>query len=260
MTTTPTQEAANEAGRVATSRLLGTLGPIEHKRTTVGYPIHPHSSLALDHQRMPGLQVGHSIDRALHHSLDCLWGLDQLLKKTGPQHYAPYLLIRGALESAATAVWLLDPDDRTTRLQRRVAIAVNNEHETSKAIAAAGRKDDYDPDRWKTGMSALLSKAGLSLKDCQWKSYSAIVRDIDDAPNTVKSIELAWRACSGMSHGKLWSFQMFAAESNRRDTGNGTIQADYTPSYHSLATVLDTVVQTVHRADALYDTRRQAIL
>lgn len=260
MTTTPAQEAANEAGHLATSRLLSTLGPIEHKRTTAGYPIHPHSSLALDHQRMPGLQVGHSVDRALHHSLDCLWGLDQLLKKTGPQHYAPYLLIRGALESAATAVWLLDPDDRTTRLQRRVAIEVDNEKEAGRAITAAGRGNDHDPDLWNSRMNALLDNAGLALKDCKWTGYGAIVRDIDDAPNTVKSTELAWRACSGMSHGKLWSFQMFAAESNRRDAGNGTIQADYSPSYHNLATVLDVVVQTVHRADSLYDTRRQAIL
>lgn len=260
MTTTPTQEAANEAGRLTTSRLLGTLGPIEHKRTNAGYPIHPHSSLALDHQRMPGLLVSHSVDRALHHSLDCLWGLDQLLKKTGPQHYAPYLLMRGALESAATAVWLLDPAERTTRLQRRVAIEVDNSNEASKAITAAGRGNENDPDRWETGMNALLDSAGLALKDCRWKGYGAIVREIDDAPRTVKSTELIWRACSGMSHGKLWSFQMFAAESNRRDAGNGTIQADFSPSYHSLATVLDVVTRTVHRADSLYDTRRQAIL
>ncbi|MFZ2528148.1 MAG: hypothetical protein WAX14_10915 [Rhodococcus sp. (in: high G+C Gram-positive bacteria)] len=260
MTTTPEQEAANEAGRRATSRLLRTLGPIENKRANAGYPIHPHSSLALDHQRMPGLLVSHSVDRALHHSLDCLWGLDQLLKETGPQHYAPYLLIRGALESAATVIWLLDPDDRTTRLQRRVAIEVNNAKEASKAIAAAGRSDDHDPDRWESDMSALLDSAGLVLKDCQWKGYGAIVREIDAAPQTVRSTELAWRACSGMSHGKFWSLQMFAAESNRRDIGNDAIQADFTPSYHGLAIVLDAVVRTIHHADTLYDTRRKAIL
>ena len=75
-----------------------------------------------------------------------------------------------------------------------------------------------------------------------------------------QSTELAWRACSGMSHGKFWSFQMFAAESNRRDTGNGAIQADFKPSYHGLAIVLEVVVRTVHRADSLYDERRKAIL
>lgn len=258
MTTSPTQEAVDDAGRRTTSRLLRLLGPIEDKRTNAGYTIHPHSSLALDHERMPGLQVGHSVDRALHHSLDCLWGLDQLLKKTGPQHYAPYLLIRGALESAATAVWLLNPDERTTRLQRRVAIEVDNTKEASKAIAAAGRDDDLDS--WESGMNALLDEAGLTLKNCQWKGYGAVVREIDDAPKTVKSTELAWRACSGMSHGKFWSFQMFAAESNRREASDGAFQADFAPSYHGLAIVLDVVVRTVHRADSLYDQRRKAIL
>jgi len=39
----------------------------------------------------------------------------------------------------------------------------------------------------------------------------------------MKSNGLIWRACSGMSHGKLWFFQMSAAESIRRDCGDGTI-------------------------------------
>ncbi|WP_172651146.1 hypothetical protein [Rhodococcus opacus] len=256
--TTTDLDALDEAGRTKTQQLMKTLSAVERKRETGGYSIEPTSDLDLDHQRMTGLLVGHSVDRALHHSLDCLWGLNQLLVVNGPQHYSPYVLIRGALESAATAVWLLAPDDQTTRLQRRVALEVDNSKEASKAIAAAGHAGEDDADQRKSNMGALLRDAGLVLRNCQWRGYGAVVQEIDDAPNTLKSVELAWRTTSGMSHGKLWSFQVFAAESNRRVVGNGAFQADFSPSYHGLSKVLEVAVRTVHRADALFDERRKA--
>jgi hypothetical protein len=250
-------DALNDAGLAQTQLLLKSLSAVEDKRETGGYDIEPGSDLDLDHQRMKGLLVGHSVERSLHHSLDCLWGLNQLLVVNGPQHYAPYVLIRGALESAATAVWLLTPEDRTARLQRRVALEVDNSKEASRAMSAAGRADEDRTEQHKSGMNTLLRDAGLILKNCQWKGYSAVVREIDTAPASRQSVELAWRACSGMSHGKLWSFQVFAAESNRRITDDGSLQAEFSPSYHGLASVLDVAVQTVHRADVLFDERRK---
>ncbi|MDJ0420785.1 hypothetical protein ACVH9Z_38140 [Rhodococcus opacus] len=256
--TTTSLDVLDEAGRAKTQQLLKTLADVERKRETGGYSIDPGSDLALDHERMTGLLVSHSVDRALHHSLDCLWGLDRLLVVNGPQHYAPYVLIRGALESAATAVWLLDSDERTTRLQRRVALDIDNSKERSNAIKAAGRAAEDDAEQHKSGLSTLLRDADLTLRNCQWKGYTAVVQEIDDAPNTMGSVELAWRACSGMSHGKFWSFQVFAAETSRRTLDSTSFQADFSPSYHGLSKVLDVAVRTIHRADALYEKRRKA--
>ncbi|OZC91770.1 hypothetical protein CH254_04635 [Rhodococcus sp. 06-412-2C] len=238
--------------------LMKSLSAVEHKRETGGYNIEAGSDLDLDGQRMTVLQVFHGVERALHHSLDCMWGLNQLLVVNGPQHFAPYVLIRGALESAATAVWLLAPDDQTIRLQRRVSMEIDNSEESSKAINAAGlgNLDVARIERHKAGIDALLSEAGLDLQDCRWTGYGAVVKEIEDAAASRQSVELEWRACSGMSHGKLWSFQLFAAESNRRAADDGALQADFSPSYHALSKVLEVTTRTIHRADRLFDKRR----
>ncbi|MFB8280484.1 hypothetical protein [Nocardia colli] len=141
---------------------------------------------------MPDLPVETCVDRMLHHSLDCLWGLHQLIKHEGQQHYAPYLLLRGALESTATAVWLLEPDDRKTRLEHRAAIEANDAYESSKAIESAGIPD---PDGSLSGridaLSPIIHGAKLDPVKCKWKGYSTVVKEIDERPGTRLSLETA---------------------------------------------------------------------
>jgi hypothetical protein len=255
------REAREEAAFNKIRQVFKAVGPIHEKQRAEGYAIHPHSALQLDRDRMPDLPVESSVDRLLFHSLDCLWGLHQLLKHEGQQHFAPYLLLRGALETAATAVWLLAPDDRTTRLERRAAIEANDASESRMAIKSAGVSDPRDTtgDRIRA-LPAVIQGAGLDPEKCKWSGYGKVIKEIDERPGTRYSLESAWRASSGMAHGKFWAFTAVAVESDRTFIGPREFRATFTPSYHPMAIMLDLTVATLQRVDRLYDKRRAAII
>ncbi len=210
---------------------------------------------------MPQLSIESSVDRSLMHSYDCLWGLHQLIKHEGQQHFAPYVLLRGAIETAATAVWLLEPHERTTRLERRAAIEADDANESLKAIQSAGVLDPQDTTGERIrALQPIILAAGLEPANCRWKGYGAVIKAIDQNPSSRLSLEAAWRSCSGMSHGKFWAFTAVAVESQRVTVGPNEYRANFTPSYHPLAIMLDLTVATLQRADRLYDQRRAAIV
>lgn len=235
--------------------LLQVVVPIGEKVANHGYAIEPTSALQLDHERLPTLGVGVSVDRSLRHSFHHLWGLDRLLQLGDIPQYVPYTLVRCAIESAATAVWLLD-EDGTTRLQRRVALELDDVKQTESAVGAAGADHQGGDERSRALENALVD-AGLAKQQCAWRGYTRVIREVDRNKGTTKSLELAWRACSGMAHGMFWAVQMMAPPTNVIALDSNTMRATFTPNFHTLAIVLDKAVDTLQRADSLYDTRRR---
>lgn len=240
---------------------LRAAGLVHRKLEQNSYAIEPGSDIAADHLRLPDLRLVDSVNRSLHHSLDNLWALNVLLQKDGPQHFAPYTLVRAALETAATAVWLLEPNSPEERITRRIHLEIDDAAEAKKVANAAGRDGDVEWHRRRNDLRDVLERAGLPLPaENRRLTYVSIVQDIDEAAGTPLSTEVAWRICSGMAHGKLYAFQALAIEASRRQIDDGLIEADYTPSWHNLAVVLGITVKTLRRADLLYELRRVSLL
>lgn len=240
---------------------LRSLERIYEKCSKGEYSVEPASALALDHERLPTLRVKDSVDRALHHSLDNVLGINQVLFAGGGlQHYAPFTMVRAALETAATAVWLLQPPNRETRLERRAAIEFNDNKESEAALRAAGVSDLTSTDRRRTLANKVLVSSSINAKKCKWPMYSGIIQEVDPDKGTQLSAELAWRACSGMAHGKFWAFQMLTDRQNVRTSEDGLMQAEFAPSWHSLAIVLGVTGVMIKMADRLYDERRTAFM
>ncbi|KSZ59437.1 hypothetical protein Z045_08995 [Rhodococcus pyridinivorans KG-16] len=257
-TTSGRREAEDIAFKLATAHLRFA-GILHNRLEQDTYTIEPGSDLAADHHRLPDLRLVDSVNRSLYHSFDNLWALNVLLQSDGPQHFAPYTLIRAALETSATAVWLLAPDRQEERLTRRIRLEIDDASEAKKVANAAGRDGNSEWKRRKSDLDSALERAGLPRPADDRLTYVTIVKDIDEAPGTQLSTEVAWRVCSGMTHGKLYAFQALATEENKRLTEDGLIEADYTPSWHSLAVVLETTVRNLHRAHQLYELRRTPV-
>jgi hypothetical protein len=67
----------------------------------------PGSALAGDARKSPNLQVGHAAWNGVSHSIDHLHALRALMLDARILNiYAPFTLVRSAMENAATAVWL----------------------------------------------------------------------------------------------------------------------------------------------------------
>ncbi|MCW2093428.1 UNVERIFIED_ORG: hypothetical protein M2328_006781 [Rhodococcus erythropolis] len=251
-----TSDAPREAAAIAhIEGLWSVVAPISQKVADHSYIIAPSSALQLDHDNLPTLQVATSVDRALNHGLHHMKGLQRLLQSGDLPQYVPYTLVRSAIESAAAAVWLLD-DNATTRMQRRMALELDEVNEAHKAAQAAGVGHQDIADQRKQQAFNALALAGLKKDDCQWRGYSAVIRAVDPYKNSTKSLELAWRACSGMAHGKFWAVPLMTPQTNTISLNSTTKRATFTPSLHTLAIVLDRAVDMLLRADGLYETRR----
>ena len=82
------------------------------------YPVEDRSDSAGDRKQIPDLWLDTIATRRLKVAVDYLKGVRDLVTG-GIHYYAPFPLLRAVLESAATAVWLLESDERSIRLKRR---------------------------------------------------------------------------------------------------------------------------------------------
>jgi hypothetical protein len=79
----------------------------------------PRSSLRGDDDRAFPYALSHAVWDALDHAVDHLTCLLALLRDAKViNRFAPYALVRGALENACAAVWILEPPRRADRLAR----------------------------------------------------------------------------------------------------------------------------------------------
>src|SRR4051812_2912986 len=87
----------------------------DHHRPASGSP------LSADDERTHPFQTSHAAWHALSHAADPLHCLRAVLRDAAAIHmYAPYALVRAALENASAAVWMLHPRGRIERVTRRL--------------------------------------------------------------------------------------------------------------------------------------------
>lgn len=88
-------------------------------------PIEYRSDLDGDREMIPDLWLDTIATRRLKVAVDYLAGVRDLV--TGGVHYdAPFPLLRAVLESAVAAIWLLESDERSTRLKRLVGLHIDD--------------------------------------------------------------------------------------------------------------------------------------
>jgi hypothetical protein len=106
----------------------------------------PGSPLAGDDKKADPFHVSHAVASAIRVSVEHADALRRLIE--GCQTCNPeqinfglnsyYSLLRGALENAARAVWLLAPDSRSERILRRLRLQTDNVYNSDKAAQAMG--------------------------------------------------------------------------------------------------------------------------
>lgn len=100
-------------------RLLGAVDGWVARIDPVAEPPQPApgSALRADDQRTHPHRLSHATWNSLSHAVDHLNCLHTLLRDARQIHmYAPYSLVRAALENASAAVWMLHPRVRADRV------------------------------------------------------------------------------------------------------------------------------------------------
>lgn len=218
------------------------------------YPIEHSSDLAGDRAQVPDLWVDTLATRRLKVAVDYLAGVRDLV--TGGTHfYAPFALLRAALESAAAAVWLLEPEDRATRLQRLIGLHIDDT-DNKKSVQAMLPKELRDTFDHAPGIAKMISDSGSPRGKCKFPNYTSVLKKIDDLAGEPGSIYLSWKVCSGFSHGTSWATAGLIPQSNPERIGPTLHRAEISPNYQLVSSQVGVPIRTIERAHCLFQVRR----
>jgi len=218
------------------------------------YPVEERSDLAGDRDQVPDLWLDTVATRRLKVAVDYLAGVRDLMT-VGLHYYAPFPLLRAVLESAATAVWLLESDERSVRLRRLVGLHIDDTN-NKKSVQFMVPEQYRDPFDHEPGIRKMIQESGSPRGKCKFPDYTAVFKAIDYLPGEGASMLLAWRVCSGLSHGLTWATTGLIPQTNRAQVGPTLHRFAGAPNYQLVATMVRTAVRAIELADCYFQVRR----
>jgi hypothetical protein len=167
----------------------------------------PGSELREDDDQANPYHVSHAAWRSLSTAVDHLGCLRVLLGDAKTIHmYAPFTLVRAALENGSAAVWMLQPPQREERLARRLRFAVEDIRNGERARKLTGQTGPRTEQERIDQIRAIADGAGLDAAALKERAtYSEIIQAVDTAGNAGHRIEMSWKVCSGFAHGDMWA-------------------------------------------------------
>jgi hypothetical protein len=217
----------------------------------------PDSPLGADDAKSHPHDLSHAAWRHLSNAVDHLGCLRAVLADAKVIHmYAPFTLVRGALENACGAIWLLEPSQRTERLARLFRQAIADIGYEEQARKLLGEADAAAMAKRIADVRAIAGRAGIADPALKGSvSYSGIVAEVDKGvPGGI--VLLSWKTCSGFAHGDWWTTK----NASRRTLipgpeleGIGTFKIEANLSLLAQMTAL--AVELTRRGWELYDLR-----
>jgi hypothetical protein len=228
--------------------------------------VQPGSRTAGDDRLTDPHRLSHQVLTSLAHGIDHLHAFRSLVVKAEELHlYAPFSLMRGALENACTALWLLHPDDEATRAQRCLQLAAADVKHGEEARALTGERDAAGAERLarrRNRIGDLAEAAGLRRDVIATAPGRARIVRESAAATTFDgdTLELVWRTCSGLAHGQQWAtLGMLERESVVDADGDpDVVRLQLSASGDSLVLMTKTITLLIDRAWRLYDRHRLA--
>jgi hypothetical protein len=170
-----------------------------------------NSALGRDDVDLEGMWVSHVVIGSFTASLDHIIQLRELVirPEAAVTLNAPWTLVRGALEPAAVALWVLSGGTRATRQSRALRVWHHDftergawEKETQRKQPPNGMSGD---DRAK-GIATLASRLGLEgSKVVTPLNYGDTVGAAGTAAGWKHRVAMArWREASAFAHGRTW--------------------------------------------------------
>ena len=221
----------------------------------------PRSPMRGDDDRTHPYEVSHAAWHSLAHAVDHLTCLRALLGDAKViAMYAPFSLVRAALENACAAVWMLVPLSRAERVTRRLRFAVTdvrNGEEVKRITGQPGPRSEQErlEEIRAIATRADIEEAGVS----RGPGYREIVQAAGGGSGPAADlIYLSWKLCSGMAHGDFWPTwsSMNRVELPGAPEGAGAYQIGANVKMLWYVTVL--AVMMTGRGFELYDQRCRA--
>lgn len=185
-------------------------GIVTRGQTETLWNVDPGTALAGDDKRTHPWSTSHAAAAALLAALDHLHALGTSVMSPTPvlHNSAPYTLVRGALENAATALWIVHPSSRPERITRTLRWYANDARDGDTAKRAVGLPLGGKPLREHIAeLGGIAVACGCDPVEATRNIVSTEMLKYADplSPNGSVSPLFIWRLCSGFAHGRMWA-------------------------------------------------------
>lgn len=220
------------------------------------------SALWADDMRTPHYPVSSYAHGQLSVATGCVAALKRMIVRESEKEiemvagpHGSYALVRNALDTAATALWLLEPVSGTLRIKRRILLELDEADKAESFRLEAEGKSKKAKRRQR--MREVAVDAGLGTWNPlteKAKSTTAMLRSLERLhANEAISWLAAWQLSSGHAHGKLWA-QVASHDLDEIRETRSDIGAEFrvTIRYGMLALVLYEALQLIEAAYGRY--------
>lgn len=185
--------------------------------------VRPGSELAADDRKSKPYQVSHAAHHALMAAVDHLHCLRSSMagQRSGNRQMltfhqqAQFALVRGGLENACRAVWMLAPQRRNERIRRRLALYMSELSAKAALVRdMGGNVSEVDARREEIRQMAvdrgLVEDPGQVKKELHFPGYGEVVFEAGRvAAGDGSQARAIWRGCSALAHGDTWGTLAF---------------------------------------------------
>ena len=164
-------------------------------------------------------QGSHLLGYLLHTAVDHLHALKTLLVDAQALHtFAPYTLIRGSIEAASTALWILQDTDPLLVTHRALHLEYQNLWDQRRASRLVDKDAGFDEERLALLMQVLERN---KLTTALVKRPLAVSGIIETASEifALPASRLTWQMCSAAAHGRPWARQFLTLFEAHNDDG-----------------------------------------
>ena len=167
--------------------------------------------------------------------------------------HGQFTLVRGALENASHAVWLLEPDDRQRRLLRRLQQESAETRQLEEVRREMGQPAKTKADRF-AQLAPLAQRVGVdpaAIKKAP--DYTTIVRAAGrhSAFGPARTVVI-WKACSSLAHGEVRGQLAYLTKEILGEPSPGVAQARVTANVLLLTAGVHAAVGMTKTAFDLY--------
>lgn len=225
-----------------------------HKAARRAHETASGSQLAVTDAMTKPHQVSHLIGYLIHTAIDHLHALKALITDAGVQHtFAPYTLIRGAIEAASTSLWLLHDADPLDIARRALTLEYTNLGDQRRATKSVDPSAGYDEDRLEI-LRDVLNRNHMTVRDV--KDPVTVTTQIQMAAKRfgLTASYLTWQMCSAAAHGRPWAQQFLTLFEAEDDDGlSETLSGQLSSNQLALALSLHTACEVLDKALTVRD-------
>lgn len=222
-------------------------------------PVSKNSALDVADGLSEPFRSSHTVSFYILTAVDHLHALRALLLDAHAQHiFAPYTLIRSAIENSATAMWIMsDPAPRSMAVR-----SLKMEHANHRDVARAYATLDLKADTTRTGLfDDVIARNGMQ-KDgikASHPGFLKILEELSRTHNLGTTPALIWQLCSAATHGRNWASVVLAMMEAEDDGKAKVISGRLTSDEKAIAHALLVVVPLIDRTMTMHLSRCSAI-